>query len=99
MIFPLSKQCPSGNIGDWKEGEMISTHIIPEETDKLLPSVKRKRKRTEKETVFDKHDKIQESKPEEPDDLDDLDHLDKTITDNKKIIDKKLFKNILSMTV
>ena len=32
---------------------------------------------------------IQESKPEESDDLDDL---DKTITENDKIIDKKLFK-------
>ena len=65
---------------------MDSTHIIPEETDKLLPSVKRKRKKTEKETVPDKHDKIQESKLEKSDDL------DKTITGNDKTTDKKLFK-------
>ena len=42
--------------------------------------------------MLDKHDKIQESKPEKSDDLDDLDDLDKTITENDKIIDKKLFK-------
>ena len=88
-IFPLVKQYPLENIGDWKEDEMDSTPIIPEETDTLLPSVKRKRKKTEKEAVLDKHDKIQESKPEQSDDLDDL---DKTITVNDKIIDKKLFK-------
>ena len=58
--FPLAKQYPPVNIGDWEEDEMDSTHITPEKTDELLPSVKRKRKRTEKETVLDKHDKIQE---------------------------------------
>ena len=91
-IFPLAKQYPSKSIGDWKEDEMNSTNIISEETNTLLLSVKRKRKKTEKETVLDKHDKIQESKPEESDDLDDLDDLDNTITVNDKIIDKKLFK-------
>ena len=39
--------------------------------------------------MLDKHDKIQESKPEEFDDLDDL---HKTITENNKTTDKKLFK-------
>ena len=50
-IFPLAKQYPSENIGDWKEDEMDSTKIIPEETDKLLPTVKHKRKKTEKESA------------------------------------------------
>ena len=36
-VFPLAKQYPSEDIGDWKEDVMDSTHIIPEETDKLLP--------------------------------------------------------------
>ena len=85
-VFALPKQYPLENIGDWKEDEMDSTHIIPEETDKLLPSVKRRRRKTEEETVSDKHDKIQVSELEESDDL------DKTITENHKIIDKKLFK-------
>ena len=40
-------------------------------------------------THLDKHDKIQESKPEESDDLDDL---DRTISENGKTINKKLFK-------
>ena len=35
---------------------MDSTHIIPEKTDELLPSVKRERKKAGKETVLDKHD-------------------------------------------
>ena len=57
-IFPLPTQYPSENIGDWKEDEMDSTHIIPEETDKLLPSVKCRRRKTEEQTVLDKYDKI-----------------------------------------
>ena len=28
-VFLLAKQYPSENIGDWKEDEMDSTHIIP----------------------------------------------------------------------
>ena len=94
-VFPLPKQYPSENIGDWKENEIDSTHSISEKTDELLPSVKRRRRKTEKETVLDKHDKIQESKPEESDDLD---HLDKTITENDKIMEKNHLKNLLSMT-
>ena len=42
------------NVNDWKENEMDSTHIIPEKTDELLPSVKRKRKKTKKENVLEK---------------------------------------------
>ena len=52
--FPLTKQYQSGDIENWKEDEMDSV-IIPEKTDDLLPSVKRKKKRkTEKEKVFKK---------------------------------------------
>ena len=36
-VFPLPKQYPSGNVDDWKEDEMDSTHIIPEKADELLP--------------------------------------------------------------
>ena len=43
-VFPLPKQYPSENMDDWKEEEMDSTHIIPEETDELLPSVKRRKR-------------------------------------------------------
>ena len=57
--FPLPKQYPSGNIGYWKEDEIDSTHIIPEETDELLPSVKRRKRKTKKGRVLDKHDNIQ----------------------------------------
>ena len=39
--------------------------------------------------MLDKYDKTQESEPEESDDLNDL---DTTITENDKIIDKKLYK-------
>ena len=42
--FPLTKQYQSGDIEDWKEDEMDSV-IIPEKTDDLLPSVKRKKKK------------------------------------------------------
>ena len=54
-VFPLPKKYPSENIGDWKDG-MDSTHIIPKETDKLLPSVKRRRKKR-KEIVLENMDK------------------------------------------
>ena len=33
---------------------MNSTHIIPEKTDELLPSVKRRKRKTEEEKVFEK---------------------------------------------
>ena len=46
-VFPLPKQYPSGNVDDWKENEIDSTHIISEKTDELLPSVKRRRRKTE----------------------------------------------------
>ena len=42
-LTPLPKQYPSEYIGDWKKDEIDSTHIISEETDKLLPSVKRRK--------------------------------------------------------
>ena len=51
--FPLTKQYLSKNIGEWKEDEMGSTHIILEKTDELLPSVKRRRKKTEKERALE----------------------------------------------
>ena len=82
-LFPLPKQYPSENIDDWKEDEMDSTHIIPKETDELLPSDKHRKRKPKKERVLHKHDKRQEFKPEESDDLDDL---DKTVTENGKII-------------
>ena len=44
-VFPLAKQYPSGNVNDWKEDEMDSTHIIPEKTDELLPLIKRRKKK------------------------------------------------------
>ena len=48
--FPLAKQYPSRDGGDdWKKDEMDSRHIIPEKADDLLPSVKRKKRKTEKE--------------------------------------------------
>ena len=53
-VFPLPKQYPSKNLDDWKEHEMDSTHIISEETDELLPSVKRRRRKTKKEKLFEK---------------------------------------------
>ena len=54
-LFPLPKQYPSGNVDDWKEDEMDSTHIISEKTDELLPSVKRRKKKAEK-VVKSKYD-------------------------------------------
>ena len=33
---------------------MDSTHIIPEKTDKLLPSIKRRKIKTEEEKMFEK---------------------------------------------
>ena len=53
-VFPLSKQYPSGNVNDWKEDKMDSTHIIPEKTDELLPSVKRTKKRLKKKKCLKK---------------------------------------------
>ena len=53
-LYPLPKQYPSGNADDWKEDEMDSTHTIPEKTDELLPPVKRRRKKTKEEKVFEK---------------------------------------------
>ena len=50
----MPKQYPSGNADDWKEDEMDSTHTIPEKTDELLPPVKRRRKKTKEEKVFEK---------------------------------------------
>ena len=47
-VFPLPKQYPSENTDDWKENGMDSTHIIPEESDELLPSVKRRKKSEER---------------------------------------------------
>ena len=54
--FPLAKQYPSGNVDDWKEDEMNSA-IIPEKTDYLLPSFKRKKRKTGKEKVLKKYSK------------------------------------------
>ena len=53
-VFPLPKQYPSGNVDDWKEDEMDSTHIIPEKADELLPSVKRKKERLKKKKCLKK---------------------------------------------
>ena len=49
--FPLLRQYPSG-INDWKEDEMHSLYILPDGSDKLLQSVKRRRKKTEREGVL-----------------------------------------------
>ena len=42
-VFPLPKQYSSENVDDSKEDEINSIHIIPERTDELLPSVKKKK--------------------------------------------------------
>ena len=68
-VFPLPKQYPSGNVNDWKEDEIDSTHIIPEKTDELLPAVKRRKKKTKKEIVLDK---VVKSKYDTYNDLDEL---------------------------
>ena len=47
-VFPLPKQYPSEKKGDCKEDEMDSTHIIPQKTDKLLPSGKHRKKSLKK---------------------------------------------------
>ena len=57
---------------------MDSTHIIPEKTDELLPSVKRRKRKTEKEKVIKN---IVRSKYDTYNDLDELlykarEHLD-----------------------
>ena len=50
--FPLPKQYPSG-INDWKKDEMDSSHILFGGSDKSLPSVKCRKKNTEKERVLE----------------------------------------------
>ena len=69
IVFPLAKQCPSENIGDWKKGEMDTAHIIPEESDKSLPSVKHRKRKTEKEKVLKK---VVKSKYDTSNNLDEL---------------------------
>ena len=51
-LFPLPKQYPSENKGDWKEGDMDPSHIIFEKTDKLLLSFKRIRKILKKQCLI-----------------------------------------------
>ena len=53
-VFPLAKLYPSENVDDWKEDDVDSTHIIPEKTEILLSSVKRRRRKTDEEKVFEK---------------------------------------------
>ena len=53
-VFQLPKQYLSENVDDWKEDEMDSTYIISEKSDELLPSIKRKKRKTEYEKVFEK---------------------------------------------
>ena len=53
--FPLAKQYPvKDSDHGWREDELDSTHIIPEKPDKLLPSLKRKKIKKEKEKVLEK---------------------------------------------
>ena len=47
-VFPLSKQYTLKNISEWEEDEMDSTHIFPEESDELLPSVKLEKEKLKK---------------------------------------------------
>ena len=54
-VFPLAKQYPVKNSDHgWREDEIDSTHIIPEKTDELLPSVKCEIIKTKKEEVLEK---------------------------------------------
>ena len=48
---------------------MDSTHIIPKATDKLLPSIKRRRKKTEKERVLENIDRGEYNTYDELDNL------------------------------
>ena len=51
--FPLPKQYPSG-MHDWKEHEMDSSHILPDDSGELLPSVKHIKEKNERERVLKK---------------------------------------------
>ena len=69
-VFPLAKQYPAKNSDHgWREDEIDSTHIIPEKTDELLPSVKCKIIKTKKEEVLEK---VVKSKYDTYSDLDKL---------------------------
>ena len=83
IAFPLPKQYPSKNLDDWKEHEMDSTHIISEETDELLPSVKRRRRKTKKEKLFEKVLKKEDHT---------IDELDKSFFETRRSLGSDLIR-------
>ena len=94
-VFPLPKQYPSENIGDWKEDKMDSIRIISEETDELLPSVNRRKRKTEKERELKN---IVKSKYDTFNDLDELLYKTREYLDSdliKKHFDCSTLKEML----
>ena len=83
-VFPFPKQNPSENIHDWKEDEVDSTHIIPEKPDELLPSVKRRKRKTEKERALENIDKGEYNT---------YDELDNLLFKTRRYLDLNLIKN------
>ena len=68
--FPLAKQYPvKDSDHGWREDELDSPYIIPEKTDKLIPSLKRKKTKTKKEKVLEE---VAKSNYETYNDLDKL---------------------------